>query len=376
MLFNEPIFTFIERRSSDKWFLMKAIFFCVISIIFLSTPKLFVQGLSVFETEWWEAVLRKKDNLLDPLTDIDPSHHAAKKVFRLTVPLLAKALNLSALGIYLFQMCCGIALLWLIFKLILRDTHDKVVATLVMFGTSWVYFGKACFVDILSTFDGVSFLLLLCAMYSRKTGLIFLSTFLAAWNDERAFLSLAIVLLYHQFIKNHTFNFRLSKHSSAVLLGGLFYLISRIALSILFNMHTPNGAVGLGVFFTNLPLSGIGIWTALEGFWILILYFLIHLFKEKEFAQTLFFVIFIGAYLFLGLLVFDITRGESYFFPFLFVVVPFLYQKVDSKITKNILVTACLISFIFPAYAIIGPGLTSYQPILFDFMYYLRGHLM
>jgi hypothetical protein len=365
----------IDRLSRKRLYLPLLISCCVLAILFFSTPRLFTQGMAVFEAEWWDAVMRKSVNLIDPLTHIDPTHHAAKKVFRLTVPVFAKLLFLNPFGIYLLQCASGIALLIYSYKLIFRDTADAVISTFGVIGICFVYFGKVSFVDILSTFDGFSFLFLILAMYAQKTFWIFIWCWLAAWNDERACVALLIVTIYHSrdFLTNKT-NL-LNVKNTAVVLGAISYLLLRFFVGKLFHIHTPTGAVGLDVIINNIPNMGFGIWTAFEGYWLLFPLVIYYLFKTNKLAWSIY-LITILLFILLGLIIYDITRGESYLFPMFFCILPIVQNSFTSSFHfRSVLFAATCINFLFPAYYIIGPGINMYQPIYFDFLYYIRNLL-
>lgn len=377
-MISDPLnsfYTAIVSASEKKGYLPKLVFFCIACVLFFAAPRLFTQGMELFDTEWWQVVVRKSNDLTDNLSDIDPSHHAAKKVFRLTVPFIAMVLHLNPLGIYLVQFLAGSILLAIIYKLILRDSKDSVVATLIVLGTTFVYFGKACFVDVLSTFDGFSFLFIVLAMYARKTPWIFLFSLMAAWNDERAFISLLLVFLYHQHKVVNEFKFNFNKATIALFMVAVTYLTSRLLLSNFANMHTPTGGVGTDVFFYNIPNLGLGIWTSFEGYWILILLFLFILYNQRKKLLFFFYLLLILCFMLLGLLVFDITRGETYLFPLLFVIIPFVKEAFTKNQMRDVILFCTIINFIFPAHFIMGSGLNMYQPIYFDLLYYIRNHI-
>jgi hypothetical protein len=212
-------------------------------------------------------------------------------------------------------------------------------------------------------------------MYARKSPWIFLFSLMAAWNDERAFISLLLVFIYHQHKVLNVYKFNFNKATLALFIVALIYLMSRLLLSNYANMHTPTGGVGTEVFFSNIPNLGLGIWTSFEGYWILILLFLFILYNQQKKILFSFYTLLILGFILLGLMIFDITRGQSYLFPLLFTIIPFIKESFTKNQLRNVVFICTVINFIFPAHFIVGAGLNMYQPVYFDLLYYIRNHI-
>ena len=148
--------------------------------------------------------------------------------------------HLNTYTTLLVQLVLGVTLILTSYKLSFKILNDKVAATFVSAAIIFTYFGRACFVDLTDLwFDGWAFAALLMAMYARKPIVIFVLCSAVAWTDERAFLTIPIVVLFHQFWnvdKNFKNDFakllHLNKKSVAVVAAMLSYVCLRTYLSI------------------------------------------------------------------------------------------------------------------------------------------------
>lgn len=381
--FQNKIFYFIEKESVKPFFVIRLSLLTTITLIFFATPAYHYIN-EAFQQINWDATLRKANNPLDTLRDIPAGTHAAKKVFRITVPLIIGLFSLTPLSVYLMQFILGIftfAILYFLFQNILKD---RVSATLLSVGLGFIYFGKACFIDLFSWFDGWAFFFLLLGMLVKHPTIIFVFTFSAAWTDERAVLILPILILFHQI--NNFSNFDTKQISSfininlrslSVFLALVIYIAGRLLLSFHFDMHTPSVNANFMRMFDQTDFWGFGIWSFLEGFWILVLMSLIVMLKNKDYLLFTFIMIPIIIFSIVANMVNDVTRSGSYLVPILFIVIPYLYRSNDLNSMRRILLWSVTISFLFPAYAIITdikPYFLWYKPVFIRFIDFLYLH--
>src|SRR5690606_2164821 len=119
-------------------------------------------------------------------------------------------------------------------------------------------------------FDGFAFFFLVMAMYARKPIAILLWCTAAAWTDERAFMALGIVFLFHQLEGNADRSIRLLRpnlNGTAALIAIGAYLALRMFLADRYGMRiSDHGAEPAYLEYTMRYLP-IGAWTFLEGFW-------------------------------------------------------------------------------------------------------------
>src|SRR5690606_17619394 len=149
---------------------------------------------------------------------------------------------------------------------------DPNAATWITAGLAFLYFGRAGFHDLEHLwFDGFAFFFLIMAMHARRPIAILLWSTAAAWTDERAFMALGIVFLFHQLEGNTDRSIgvmRPNRNGAAALTAIGAYLAFRAFLADRYGMRiSSHGAEPdfLGYTARFLPF---GAWTFLEGFWI------------------------------------------------------------------------------------------------------------
>ncbi|HEV7347145.1 hypothetical protein [Telluribacter sp.] len=367
----ETLCRWIDRKSNSEVFPFHLALFLALCSISLAKPDYYAFDPTSLD---WKTVLLKSGDLTNSLQNIPPQISAAKKVFRLTVPAIIRVTHLSPYGVTILQYFLGFLLLVYSYKLSLKILHDKISATFVVAGITFLYFGRTGFYDLQFTwFDVFAYFSIIMALYCSNTLAIYLFSFVAAWTDERAFLALGIVLFFNQ-LKGIPANkyqsweiIRPKKKSIAVLLAIISYLVLRLYLTHSFNMHTPRAGANMAVLRETLPDMTIGIWTFLEGFWLLFLVGTVYLIKEKK-------------YVFLGILasiftlfvvvsgcVTDITRSGSYLTPVIFVLLLYLKNSVEIDKIRYLLFNCFVISFLFPAFIVCSDwaGIGSHQHSIF-----------
>jgi hypothetical protein len=303
----------------------------------------------------WETMLLKSNDLTNNLSHIEPYSWKAKKVFRLTVPLLMKIFFLTPSLIIKLQFILGYFFYFFSFKLLLRITKNSIIASLFTTTLSFLYIGKAAFFEFQYTwFDGFSFIFLLAAIYSRKPYLIFLFSSLAAWNDERAFVGLAFVFLFHfQQIKitNSTLSkfLKLNKNAFTVVFAVICYCVFRIYLSSKYNMSTPSEGANLGVLINQkLIYSLLGLITFFEGYYVLIILYFFYLLKFKEYFSFFINILPLITLSIIALCVTDISRSGAFSFPLLFIVIKYFTNVFSISKLTNILIWCLIISIFIP----------------------------
>ncbi|MET7257363.1 hypothetical protein [Dyadobacter fermentans] len=246
-------------------------------------------------------------------------------------------------------------------------------------GSTTIYLAKAFFWDYDFWFDAFAYFFLTLGMFLKNRVGVFLSLTLACWTDERAVIALASVYLFHllsesDFELNSFLQFQgkkewLQKTSSTVLLAGIFYLIIRILLSTLFNLHTPTGA-GSGVELGLVPyqfkhrLSGV--FLAFEGFWILYLFAVGLLIKKGNTLLSLLMLFLMAGHILVAYAVFDISRSLTYAFPLL-IISAFIIGKQEVRNTKYLYLAAATICVLLPTqYVIFYPRQIPWTILSFE----------
>jgi hypothetical protein len=301
--------------------------------------------------------------------------HEAKLVMRFSLPLIIKFTGIGFWGSYVLKCLVGILLIVQVYRLSNRLLHDNVASTFVAAGLVFIYFGKACFLAT-ATYDGLAFFCLITAMLTKRSWLIFLLCTFAAWSDERAFLALPIVFLFHQMnthTKYTTLFRKLTAFNSAaiaVIVTAAAYIALRIFLTLQYNLHTPTAPPPLWMIKDNLDVMAFGLWSFFEGFWLLLILGIVYALVNQSYLLLL---ILAGQFIVSGLTalaVADITRSGSYLVPLIFIFLLMVREHINSLTMRYLMFMSCLISFIFPAYYIID-HIMQYRPIyhdVFDFV--------
>jgi hypothetical protein len=346
-------------------------------ILFFSFPdleKLTITG----DHSIWQAVQQQIEDPTAQHYIDDPDSHQAKRTFRLFVPMLFKALHIkSTVVIYLFQQLVVLCLLYFSARLTLRITGDKIIAAAVSLGIAFTYIGQAGVVDVFGKFDTIAICALLGAMVYRKALLIFIFCSIAAWTDERGLLACSLIFIWWKMWENEKFNFKtLIKPnwlSLSVLLAIGAYAGLRIFLQNSYNMHTATGMVGIDVLQSQFNMIFFGLWTGLEGFWLLFFASVYILVRLREWwlgiALKLSMIVLIG----LSFLVVDISRSMMYLAPLIFICLLLLSRSESKVYLRKMVFSAVLICILVPTYfAEGGFRIEGANPIVFKLLDWMR----
>lgn len=352
----EDIYFFISRKSNDKYYVFKLAGLLFLLSCFFSVPYVFFFFLKDTLPSAWNTVILKSNDLTNNLNHIEPYSWQAKKVFRLSIPLLMKVFNLPPLIIVTFQILAGYLIFIFSYKLAFRISKDSVQSTFFTAGIAFLYFGKAAFFECQFTwFDGFSYFFIIMAMWSRNIVGIILFSSLVAWNDERGFIALSLVFLFHYFenidSKKITFRelFTFNKYVVAVIASILLYILVRLTISSLYNMHTTNDGANLSlIVHRTWYFIPIGLLTFFEGFYFLLGLFFLLIFKNKDFLRLILIGISLMIMTIVSFCVTDITRSGSFAFPIVFIAIQYLKDKVTNQEMRVALLICLMVSVLIP----------------------------
>ncbi len=342
----DSFFSGIENKAKSNYFSFKLAFLLMTISWILVFPK---WPTLIHDYVTWQTVFLKSRDLTNSLTHIEPFWGHAKKVFRLTVPVLIRLFSLNVYSVLFIQSIIGYLILVLCFELSNRIVIDKVQAVLFTSGIAFTYFGRVAFFDVNYTFfDAFSYFFLLLAMYNNNLFLIFIFSSMAAWNDERGFLALGIVFLFHFFSKRNfekvnSLSLRLSPQCIGILSSIFTYIILRVFLSWKFNMHTPSDGANISMWSRTCTYMPIGMLSFLEGYWLLIIVSLTISFYNRDIVFIVSLLICLILFVVVAGSVTDITRSGSYVVPILFVAIGYLKSRLPIFEMRVLL----LISFVF-----------------------------
>jgi hypothetical protein len=366
-LSNKYFFARIEAfTNSLNWKFRTAFLLVGLSFIF-STGELFYLP-TAFQGENWESYRFKKENLFKQ-PPFNPVSHAAKKTFRITVPFIAKIFKFNNWTTIAFMWVINFLFLYHFLKYFYTFFNDKVIAFLATFGITFIYIGHAGFTDINTWFDGIAYFFILIALISNKPIIILSTVLLAAFTDERAFLSAVVVLFFHlidEWENRKSIALSSFPRTASIFLGIAVALVLRFVIEYSFNIHLENGGMTVAKFLADTPFWGMALWTFLEGYWLLIVLLCLCLIYEKNYLYLAVLIIIITVFTFASFSVFDKTRSGSYIFPIIFLAVKYLKMKIIIEEWRFLFLVIAIICFLFPAYYIISdtpPYTLWYKPI-------------
>lgn len=379
------IFEFLERFTSKKYWRLKFVLILTFLSLLFSTGAFFYLPQAMKDDNWNSFSVKKEH----PLTasNFTPVSHAAKKTFRLTVPLIAKFFHLNNYLVFLLQILVSICFLYFTVVLVQQMTGDNISALLAAAGMVFIYTGHAGFTDINTWFDEFAFLFLIMAMLYRNPLIIFFCLQLACWTDERALLSCGLVFIWWKLneAKSSSFSFtslfKLQWQSSVVVLSLFFYVALRLFLSSAYGLRTPLDGAGINTIMKNTDFMGMALWSAFEGFWILNITAMILIWHKRLYFLGFCLMVVSAIITLVAFSVFDLTRSIAYIFPVIFISVLLLKDELALKSMRKLLMLSAVVCFLFPAYYIItdvSPYILWYKPLfvrVIDFVrIYLAGH--
>lgn len=351
----ENIIGQIEKFTASRYWKIKSVLLLTFLSLCFASPQFGGYEKTFTEIKGWQAYNQQKEHPFTPL-DFNGASNAAKRTFRLTVPVLAKIFNLSDYGVIAVEWILNVLFIGFSLLLFEKILNDKTLALLGTIGLTFIYNGHSGFTDNNAWFDVFAYLFLLLAMFYSNSILIFIFIFFAAWTDERAIFGSLLVFLWWKFneTKATEFSFRtffkVEIKSSMVILALLFYTIGRFLLMKFSNLSIPFKEVGLDVLFNATGAMGLGLWSALEGFWLLIIVCLIFLITQNKFSVAFSLIGMLAVIMLAAFSVHDITKSAGYIFPIIFITVSILAEKFSQIDLGKILLMCAVVCFLFPSY--------------------------
>lgn len=330
----------------NNWLWVSALLFTAIALFF-SFP-----SYSDLNPAEWQPLFDKANNLFAN-SSYGEGSHAAKLTFRLVLPMIVHYTHLNITGVLVLLGIVGLLNFYLIVRLSNNILHGKREAFIIGLCTALIYLGKCSFTELRGTmFDGLAMCFLLCALNSRNNLLMMLFIFLAAWTDERALVASALVWVYYLIKNDHKrIGLRLfTPQALWIYAAWAAYAAGRYFLGYYYGMQPDNKGVGLSVLLDQINNIPIGIWSALEGLWIIVLYGMILLYRNKHYFELLKYAGMCALILLIGVSVVDITRSVLYIFPAVFAALLAIHKYADKTTLNRLLWIALLLCLAYPAY--------------------------
>jgi len=359
----------LERFVKGRWWMARATVLLVLLSLFLHYPSrhhLNDHLSGITEETNWTNLIQQRDAPFTPVAHA-PGSHWEKTAFRLTVPLVARALDLGPLGIYRLQVLLGILLIALVLGLAQQITRHRVHALLFTAGLVFTFAGSAAFFDTWGHRDPYAFFLLVLALAVRSPWVVGPAVLLAAFTDERALVASLGVLLFHTLRPDPPQGQprqRVGPVLLAVAGAWLIYAALRAWLSARFGLRTPMDEVGLVTLLQQLDAVVWGLWSGLEAAWVLLVAFLAVLLLERRWGTLLAFALALLLVMAVAAGVRDVTRSMAYGFVLLFPALVWLVDRLPKERLTALLFMACLVSLLHPmTYTFGGSKLYPVDPI-------------
>ena len=337
--FNTTLNQFLE----NKFWLLAITAIALISSLFLASPNLSTDRTEI-STKRATAVAMQIEDLQLFWETSEPTN----AMFRITVPLIAHVLGIGLKGTLALQFLTGILIFVTVGALIERETGDRLLAFYATLLVGFIYPGTAGFLETRYYFDSFAYLFLLAALWFRTPFLIFFLIVLAGFTDERAVIASGFVFIWWvikeggDYSKLKAF---FNKQSVAVVVGVFTYIGIRLLLQHRFGIETRAEARSEFGLFEHINNSVMGIWSGLEGGWLLVGLAVIALAVKKRWLPLLVFVCVITVQIIGALAVVDITRSMGYLLPCIMVAI--LTLKTEKEVNLNLyLIVSCFISLV------------------------------
>lgn len=341
-----------------KFWVLKSVLFCTLLSLIFSFPRLerfFYSNAGLDKDLGCSFLMKQVNNPFDKsiYDGIDIGSHHSKRVFRITVPILANLFHLNVLGIYVMQLIIGILGLAAFLILTNKIFDDRMLSFLFLVSLTSTLTGKIWYLQFASYFDGISIAFLLFAFLSSSFAPTILFSLLAFFNDERSLLGILPILL------TKTLNDK--KISVKPILPIIFaivgYIAIRLCLQHFFKMRTPVGesaGFSIEIIKRNLWAAQYSFLKVFEGFWIILIYASGLLFKYNRYYFYLWLIIF-SLILIGSLTILDVDRSLTYGVCLLIFCFAALkkYNK-DQKTTYDLAILTTIVCLLVPSNSFIG----------------------
>jgi hypothetical protein len=308
----------------------------------------------------WDAVL---ESARHPLQDVGygQGSHAARLIFRPVVPFIGGLLHLNIAGYIVLQAAAGVAIFIIFITVAERFIDDRAVCLLLLAAFGATYAGVMSFVELRGIFDGIALLFVLLALVWRRPALIVLLAFIAPWTDERALVAFGFVIVFWQVQwktarpessgGGRSSNLRISPQAVAVAVGMLLYGASRLIVTLAWDLPTGvDSGDGAGRAIDQINNLPVGVWTGLEGLWILPILSLAVLIKRRELLTAAIFFLTMATLVIFAMSVVDITRSMAYLAPATLASLPVLTENFPAAYLRRLVGLAFVASVIWPVY--------------------------
>lgn len=347
MRIQARIESMIDKLTAGRYWLLTSAMILTAIALFFAFP-----SYNDIVAKDWDALFEKAAAPFENSTH-GAGTHEAKITFRLLVPLVVHYTHMGIAGILVMLGIVGMLNFYMVVRLANEILKDKRSAFIIGLCSAFIYFGKCSFIELRGTiFDGLGIFFLLCALNYRKRLLLTLFVFLSAWCDERALIASSLVWLFvvREDTNGNYFKRTFNKNALFVFAAWGLYAAVRYLLATKLGLRTDTAGIGLSVLLNQINNIPMGIWSALEGLWIPVIYCLVILYRDKRYLEMLKMAGICTMILFAGLSVVDITRSVVYLFPVIFTALLIISRYISKEKQKQLLWYALILCFVYPAY--------------------------
>jgi hypothetical protein len=336
----------------------KALLFIMVLTLFRAFPSYDALNWTYVRATWQNVQPLLDHPLADPAklpgSALDP--RLVNLTFRRTVLVLARLLHLGEAALLILFGLLGVLLLWEALAVTYAVTASKRTAVFLCLGAACIWPGEAAFHDLRGGYFDAAGLCLLVLALSRSSMLMIAGcVFLAAWTDERALIASYFVYLFF-VARSPCAGIRkaILGKPGAVIAAWVGYFVTRAYYTATHSLTATSGGIGLSTFFQQANVIPLGIWTGLEGLWLIVFCGICAMIVQKRYLFAASFGGVLSVLMLSALAITDVTRTVSYCFPAVFVAISFLAESAPMKQVEKLTMIAGLVSFLVPTYYVQG----------------------
>jgi hypothetical protein len=207
---------------------------------------------------------------------------------------------------------------------------------------------------------------MILAMTSAAFPVVFITCLLAFFTDERALIASSLILLWFWVIAQPLEKLSLANLYSpnyrmlAVVGSWLAYFALRVLLQQTCGLQTVY--TGTNYFRRHGNMHFLGMWTGLEGFWLIVALSILILIVKKKWTFLACYCLSMLVVVYVSLSVIDISRSMGYLLPCVFIS---LYLLAQVEATRAVRGWTALVAIVClsPSYDVRGTLVITMQPL-------------
>ena len=272
--------------------------------------------------------------------------HLKNRTYRVTLPLIAHFSGLGIRGAEIIAFVSALLFPIVLYAFFHRSLEDPITAFLLALTVSCSYVGQWG-IHNFGFFDGVGYLLLALAIYTRHPALIATTLIFGAFSDERVLTATPLVYLLHGGLEKPT------KGQWGVIAGCVVFVILRIAFGLHTGVSYGGGHVGWASFRYNLAFLPLAVALVYKGLLVTSVAGLLGMSQK----QILTLAIAAAPGIFASLAVWDLCRSLAYTFPAMLLL---SISAKDQPTFAKLALFGAIVSVAIPTYNFWGGVVTHF----------------